>query len=59
MCVHMCRCFCVSLPKLLATIVDPLTTITEFLADTALCNHETPGVHVAGGLVWCPELCAG
>ena len=33
-------------------IVD-LMTVTECLADTALCDHETLGVHVAGGLVVC------
>lgn len=55
----MCTCVCVSLLKLLFTIVDLMTTITECLADTALCDHETLGIHVAGGLVWCPGLCAG
>lgn len=33
--------------------------LTEYLADPTLCDHETPGVRVAGGLVWWPGLCAG
>lgn len=38
--------------------VDPVP-VTEHLADTTLCDHGTPGVRVAGGLVWWPGLCAG
>lgn len=60
MCLCVRICVCVSLPKLLffSPIVDPVT-ITEYLADAALRDYETPGVHVAGGLVCCPGLCAG
>lgn len=54
----MCTCVRFSSPKLLFFTVDPVT-VTEYLADTALCDHEIPGVRVAGGLVWCPGLRAG
>lgn len=60
MCVCVCTCVCV-FPYLLlffSPIVDPVI-ITEYLADAALRDYETSGVHVAGGLVWCPGLCAG
>lgn len=53
--VHVCMC---PLLSCFFTIVD-LMTVTECLADTALCDHETLGVRVAGGLAWCPGLRAG
>lgn len=56
--VSMCTCVCISSPKLLFSPVDPVA-VTECLADTALCDHETLAVHIASGLVCCPGLCAG
>lgn len=56
--VSMCTCICMYSPTLLFSPVDPVA-VTECLSDTALCDHETLGAHIAGVLVWCPGLCAG
>lgn len=33
-----------------------LTNVPECLTDASLSDHEIPDVHIADGLVWCPEL---